>query len=69
MPKLAGIFTTMSLITHVNPPKEVFVYLLRLLFAVRLVKVEGGGDSDLCNEATKQGFRSTKPPLGELSHC
>lgn len=53
MPKLAGIFTTMLLITLVNPTKEVFVYLLRLLFAVRLIKVEGWGDSDLCNEETK----------------
>lgn len=69
MPELAGIFTRMLLITHVNPPKELFVLLLLLLFAVRLIKVGGWGDGDLCKEETKQGFRNVKPPLGELNHC
>lgn len=69
MPKLAGVFTRILSITHVSPPEELFVFLLRLLFAVRLIKARGCRDSDLCNEETKQGFRSIKPPLGELNHC
>lgn len=68
MPRLAGIFTRILLIIHVNPPKELFAYLLLLLFAVCLIEVEGWDETDLCNEETKQGFRNVKPPLGELNH-
>lgn len=41
MPKLAGMFTGILLIMNVNPPKELFVYLPLLLFAGRLIEVEG----------------------------
>lgn len=58
----------MLLIIHVNPPKELFAYLLLLLFAVHLSEVEGWGKTDQYNEETKQAFRSVKPPLGELNH-
>ena len=68
-PKLAGIFTRILLIILVNlPKKELFAYLL-LLFAVSLMEMEGWGGTDLCNEETKQGFRSAKPPSGALNQC
>lgn len=41
MPKRAGVFIRTLLIMNVNPPKELFVYLLLLLFAVHLIEGEG----------------------------
>lgn len=43
----------MLLIIHVNLPKELFAYLLLLLFAVHLSEVEGWGKTDQYNEETK----------------
>lgn len=65
--KLAGIFTRIVLIIHVNLPEELFVYFPLLPLAVCLIKVEGWGETDLCNEEAEQRFRSVKPPLGEIN--
>lgn len=53
MPILAGIFTKMLLIIHVDSPKGLFVYILLLLFAVHLVEEEVPSKTDLCNEENK----------------